>query len=104
MDNLVIEEKMKNLNLKQDEIIDKLDKLTDDVQSALQRIAIIETKNGNKIEVLSDAYHATNLRIAKLEADSSSMFLIASKIADSAIKFLLAIGIAFLLYKTGWNK
>lgn len=94
MEDLLIEEKMKNLNAKQDEIMKVLENININLQGAMNRLLIIETKNGNKVEELT-------IRINKLEQDNHSIMVFGGKVLDSLIKIIVGLVLAYLLFKIG---
>ena len=74
----------------------------------LQRITVLESKNGSELkrqmEDLNNKFRNVELQVQATEIVSKGQHNRLEKIADNAMKLLIAIAAAFIIWKSGWSE
>ena len=84
-----------------DRIEQKLDQLAEQYSSLHARLSVLEARNGTKVEDLSQANHAMDLRLVRVEDQASRSLKGWQLVLDSAIKVAGVILAAALVAKLG---
>lgn len=104
----VLSEKLANLLDKQEVLAGRLESIAEKLDELLAgnakmeaRIAVLEARNGHKLETLTEGAHQVDKRLIRLEDARDSYAWSVGRAIDWTAKIVIGLALSWLIYKIG---